>query len=174
MRPFPVPVRWAVLTALMLGASLGCVSVDAEESGPRPTKSAGAAGAVEEQDGGVPGGSGRSGPGAGGRHHTDRAEGGKPDPKDSGDPASPSPSAADRGPGLPTPSGSGAVVVVPPGSTAGPGDPVVTAAPVTPDPTPPAPTEPAPGGDAGGGPGQPAESPAAPQEPTPPAASPAE
>ncbi|MGW2282020.1 hypothetical protein [Streptomyces sp. NPDC001770] len=170
MRPFPVPVRWAVLTALMLGASLGCVSVDAEKAGPRPTKSAGAA---QEQDSGVSGASGRSGPDAGGRHHTDRAKGGKPDPKHSGDPASPSPSAAERGPGLPTPSGSGAVVVVPPGITAGPGDPVVTAAPVTPDPTPPAASEPASGGDAGGGPGQPAQSPATPEEPSPPAASPA-
>ncbi|MGW1468380.1 hypothetical protein ACWCPT_29000 [Streptomyces sp. NPDC002308] len=174
MRPFPVPVRWTVLTALILGASLGCVSVDAEKSGPRPTKSAGAAGAAEAQDSGVSGTSGRSGPGAGGRHHTDRGGDGKPDPKHSGDPASPSPSAAGQDPGAPTPSGSGAVVVVTPGGTAGPGDPVVTAAPVTPDPTPPAATEPASGGDAGGGPGQPAESPAPPEEPSPPAASPAE
>ncbi|WP_405458598.1 hypothetical protein OG786_16095 [Streptomyces sp. NBC_00101] len=177
MRPLPVPARWAVLAALMLGASTGCVSVDAEKTGPRPSRSAGAAGAVEEQDSGVAGTSGRPGPGDGSRHHTDRGKDGKPDPKRADDSASPSPSAKKPAPGRPKPSrdgdGGGAVVVVPPGITAGPGDPGVTAAPVTPDPTPPPVTDPAPGGDTGG-PGQPAESPDVPEEPSPPAASPVE
>ncbi|MCX5398059.1 hypothetical protein [Streptomyces sp. NBC_00102] len=173
MRPITLPVRWAVLTALMLGATIGCVSVDAEKTGPRPSRSAGAAGAGAEEDSGVSGPSGHYGSGGAGRHHADRAEDGKADPKRSGDPASPSPTAADRGPGLPTPSGSGVPPVVVPGATAGAGDPVITLAPVTPDPSPPVVTDPAPGGDAGGQ-GQPAETPPAPEEPTQPAASPAE